>query len=253
MKVSIITPAYNCEKFIEKCILSVKEQDYQDVEHVIVNDGSTDNTENIIKKYVGSYPVKWINQKNHGIAYTMNKGFEIATGDIYAWLDADNYYNKDTVSEVMKVFDKYSDIDIVYGNIEFVDANGKKTGTHKPPPNISFNKALIHTTGAIPLQPAVFFKKEIYIKTGGFDNHYRIAGDYEFWLNVLKENPKIFYIDKTFGSYTLVNSGASQSLKGVINGLKETYSIAKKYNQPLYGKILLLFKYLKGFLGRFFK
>jgi glycosyltransferase involved in cell wall biosynthesis len=253
MKVSIITPAYNCAEFLEKCILSVKEQDYHDIEHVIINDGSTDGTEHIIKKYEGSYPMIWAFQENHGIAYAMNKGFEMASGDILAWLDADNYYHANIIREVVKIFEENPNVDIVYGNIDFVDIAHKKIGTHKPPSNISFKNALIHTTGAIPLQPAVFFKKERYLKATGFDTRYRIAGDYEFWLNVLKENPRLMYIDKTFGSYTLVTSGASQSFKGVINGFKEVYTIAKEYHQPLYGKMMLFGKYSRGFLGKFLK
>ena len=253
MKVSIITPAYNCEKFIEKCILSVKNQDYKNIEHIIINDGSKDNTENIIKENKDTCPITLINQENHGIAYTMNKGFNSATGEIFAWLDADNYYNNGTVKDIVEIFEKNPSVDIVYGNIDFVDTAGKIIGTHKPPNNISFKKALIHTTGAIPLQPAVFFKKKIFTDTGGFKTDYRIAGDYEFWLNVLNKNPKLLYIDKIFGSYTLVTSGASQSYKGVINGFKEVYKIAKKYDQPLYGKIILTIKYLKGFAGKLLK
>ncbi len=248
MKISIITPAYNCEKFIEKCILSVQEQDNRDIEHIIINDGSKDGTENIIKTYAAESSIKWVAQDNHGIAYTMNKGFEIAGGDIYAWLDADNYYQKGIINEIVDLFEHHPDIDIIYGNIEFVDLTGNHKGTHKPPTDISFKKALLHTTGAIPLQPAVFFRKRVYPQPG-FNTGYRIAGDYEFWLKVLQKNPRLMYIDKTIGFYTLIQSGASQSFKGIRNGYKEVLTITKMYHQPLYGRIILLCKYIKGFLG----
>ncbi len=253
MKISIVTPAYNCEAFLEKCILSVKEQTYRDIEHIIVNDGSTDGTERIMKKYEGSYNMRWVSQENHGIAYTMNKGFSLATGDVFAWLDADNYYRAGILDEVAKAFKENPAVDIVYGNIDFVDTAGNKIGGHKPPEDITFKKALIRTTGAIPLQPAVFFKREIYSKTSGFDTRYRIAGDYDFWLQALENDPKLSYLDTTFGSYTLVTTGVSQSWKGVVNGFKEVYDIARRYHQPLYGKMMLFGKYAKGFLGKFVK
>ena len=253
MKVSIITPAYNCEKFIEACMLSVKNQDYRNIEHIIVNDGSKDGTETVIQKYIGSYNVKLIRQTNHGVAHAMNTGFQSATGDVLAWLDADNYYSENIVSEIVSIFEKDQGIDVVYGNIDFVDASQKKIGYHKPPADISFKKALIYTTGYIPLQPAVFFKKEVFTKTGGFDTRYRISGDYEFWLHALKENPRLFYYDKTFGSYTIVMSGISQSFKGVKNSLKEMLLIGKAYGQTPYGKMMLILKYSKGFVGRYIK
>ncbi|MDR3558455.1 MAG: glycosyltransferase family 2 protein [Candidatus Pacebacteria bacterium] len=253
MKVSIITPAYNCAAFLEKCILSVKDQRCPDIEHIIVNDGSTDGTEEIIQRYEGSYGMKHFFQKNQGIACAMNKGFEAATGDVFAWLDADNFYRAGIVDEAVKALEENPDIDIVYGNIDFVDTSGKKTGAHKPPSDISFKKALVRTTGAIPLQPAVFFKRGVYRKTAGFDTRYRVAGDYDFWLQALKTGPKLLYLDTTFGSYTLVESGASQSWKGVMNGFREVYTVAERYHQPLYGKMMLTAKYAKGFLGKFVK
>jgi glycosyltransferase involved in cell wall biosynthesis len=253
MKVSIITPTYNSAQYIEECILSVKNQNYKEIEHIVTDGKSTDGTVNILKRYENTYAIKYKTEKDAGIADGMNKGFRMASGDIFAWLDADNYYNENVIGGVVETFQNNPDVDIVYGNIDFVDTAHKKIGTHKPPSDITFKKALVRTTGAIPLQPAVFFKKEIYLKTGGFDTKYKVAGDYEFWLNVLKENPRLLYIDKTFGSYTIVTDASSQSFKGIINGFKEVRDTAKKYHQPFYGKILLYIKYSRGFLGKLIK
>lgn len=249
MKVSIITPAYNCEKFIEACILSVKNQDYKDIEHIIINDGSTDSTETIIRKHLGTYNVRLLSQENMGITKTMNNGFAKASGEIFAWLDADNYYKPDAIRTVLDIFTKNPNVDVVYGNILFEYYQSKKTAIYRPPNTIDFNKALIRTTGAIPLQPAVFFTKKLFDATGGFDSRFKIAGDYDFWMKAMKLCPKIVYCNKVFGIYTIMPSGISQSTKGIIYSLREVRSICRRYNQPLYAIIYTYFKYLKGCLG----
>ena len=253
MRVSIITPAYNCAHFIDKCVSSVKNQTYKDIEHVIINDGSKDNTFETAKKYEKEYNLKLLTQDNHGIAYSMTRGFKEASGDIFAWIDADNYYDTEIIDEVIKIFEKDSSIDIAYGNIDNVDESGKMIFTYKPPHDISFEKALIYTTGAIPQQPAVFFKRKIFEKIGSFDSKYKIAGDYDFWLKALIDKPKLFYYDKSFGYYLRVRSGISQNARGTIRGYKEMLDVCKKYKQPLYGKIMMFIKYAKGYLGSFIK
>jgi len=248
MKVSIVTPAYNAATLIEKCIASVKNQTYKDIEHLIVNDGSKDNTLEFIKKAESKYNLKCLDQKNHGIAYSMTRGFEEASGDIFAWIDADNYYNLDTIEKVVNIFKKDPTTDIIYGNVDVVDENGKLINTYKPPEDISFEKALIYTTGAIPVQPAVFFQRKIYKKVGGFDSKYRIAGDYDFWLKILKEKPKICYLDVSLGNYLRDKKAISQSLRGIREGYKEMVDICSKYDQPMRGKITMFFKYARGYL-----
>lgn len=253
MKVSIVTPAYNCTHFIEKCILSVKNQTYKNIEHIIINDGSKDNTLDVIKKYDKQYNLRWLDQENKGIAFSMTRGFKEANGDIFAWIDADNYYNLDIVNEVVKIFENNPALDIVYGNVDVIDEVKKRSHTYYPPKDISFEKALIYSTGAIPVQPAVFFKKEIFKKIGGFDSKYRIAGDYDFWLKVLKEKPNIFYFNKSFGSYLKDERGISQSVSGIVRGYKEMIDVCKKYKQPMHGKMMMFIKYFKGYVGSFIK
>lgn len=91
-KISIITPVYNGEEYIEKCILSIKKQNYQNYEHIIVDGGSTDSTLEIAKKYEGTYPLKIISEKDNGMYDAIAKGFSMADGEIFAWLNADDTY-----------------------------------------------------------------------------------------------------------------------------------------------------------------
>lgn len=91
-KISIVTPVFNGEEYIEKCILSVKNQNYGNYEHIIVDGGSTDNTLDIIKKYEKEYPVRVISEKDDGMYDAIAKGFSVATGEIFAWLNSDDVY-----------------------------------------------------------------------------------------------------------------------------------------------------------------
>ena len=248
MKFSIVTPAYNAETFIEKCLTSIRDQTYSDFEYIVVNDGSVDGTEQIVKKFANTFELKLISQPNSGIASAMNAGFDSASGDILAWLDADNYYTLDALKTAAREFINDPSLDILYGDIEFDFSNGRKKG-YSPPHDISFKKALIDTTGAIPLQPAVFFKRHLYSETGGFNSAYRVAGDYDFWLKALERIPKLKYLPYTFGIYTIISSGASQSSRGIINSFKEVYNIASQHKQPAIGKIKMCFKFGKGFIA----
>ncbi|MEA4910590.1 hypothetical protein SDC9_07925 [bioreactor metagenome] len=250
--ISIITPCFNSENTIERCILSVKNQkDCFNIEHIIIDGKSKDKTLEIIKKYESTYGMKWVSEKDSGIAEAMNKGFALAEGEYVAWLDADNYYPNDICSFISDKIKRNPEVDIFCGYIEFISKHKKKQFGSNPP--FSFKKALMKNTGSIPLQPGVFFKKKLWNDVSGFNTKYKIAGDYDFWLKVLKMNPEIDYSEKVFGYYLKEDMGASQSLKGITNGLKEMISIGSKYKQPFFGKISLVFKYVTGLFSFYFK
>ncbi len=244
--ISIITPAFRSASTLEECLLSVKNQgDF--IEHIVIDGGSSDGTIELLKKYENSYNLKWLSEPDKGITDAMNKGFNLAQGEIVAWLDADNYYQPGIISEVANIF-VTNNSDIVYGNINFIDKYGQIKNVYSPPNNISLAVALQKNSGGIPAQPGTFFKRDLYQKVKGFDLSYKVAGDVEFWMKVLKTEPKLYYYNKIIGSYRLEESGASQSLKGVFKGLKEMLKIYKQYNQPLLGRLLLIKKYLGGYL-----
>lgn len=254
-KISIIIPTYNRANLLPIAIRSVVDQTYQNWELIIVDDGSIDNTKEVVTAF--SEPrIKYYYQKNAGVASAMNTGFQNANGDYFAWLDSDNYYNTDTFQKVIETFEKDSSIetsiDVVYGNVELTD--GKKiVKTFKPRPLINYKTVLLHTSGSVPVQPAVFFKGHYFSDVNGFNTAYRIAGDIDFWVKVLKLRPNLKYIDQTFGYYLIDDKAISQGLRGIKNGLKEMHVIFKGHNQPLYGKFLLNKKYATGYVWTLIK
>lgn len=250
--ISIITAVYNGADYIEENILSIKNQNYPNIEHIIIDGGSTDGTVDIIKKYHNTYNLKWISEKDAGVYDAFNKGFRMATGEIYAWLDGDNYFQIGIIKKVVDILKENDEIDIVHGDVEIVSNNGKHIRVYRAP-NVSFKNALLKNTGAIPLQPSAFLRREVYREIGEFNVNYRIAADYEFWLRVLKNNPRIYCLHIIFGSYRRGNEAVSQSFRGVLSGYREMLIIGDIYGQPLYAKIFLFFKYSLGLMSAFVK
>jgi glycosyltransferase involved in cell wall biosynthesis len=245
--ISIVTPTLNSEEVISKALESVSSQKGVSFEHIVVDGGSKDGTVSVLKEYCKQYPIKWISEKDDGIASAMNKGFAMAAGDVFAWLDADNRFEPGIFETVGDMFKADNDLDIVYGNIKIVGRN--KISDYIPPSNINFHVSLMKTTGGIPPQPGVFFRKRVFIAAGGFDPKYKIAIDADFWMRVLKADPKIKYLNKTFGYLYRGLDARSQSLRGFRAGFKEVYEISDRHGQTVGGKVLLAGKYAMGFVN----
>jgi len=124
-KISIVTPNYNYENYIAETIESVLAQNYPYFEHIIVDDGSTDNSVEVIKKYVEKYPdkIKLIQQENAGQTPAINRGLAEVSGDIVVWINSDDYFLPNAFNLVVDEFNKNDSIDIVYGNVNVVDYN----------------------------------------------------------------------------------------------------------------------------------
>lgn len=183
MKVSIITVCFNSELTIKETINSVINQTYNDIEYIIIDGKSTDNTLNIIKKYSNRVNVL-ISEKDDGLYHAMNKGVSLATGDVIGILNSDDlFYSKNTIKNVLKYFIEDEKIKILYGNIIFFNSlTGKVTRFWK---SKSYYKSFFEH-GNIPPHPSVFIKKEIYSKNK-FNTNFKIAADYEFLLRLLKK------------------------------------------------------------------
>ena len=191
MKISIITACYNSAATIGDTLQSVSMQDFKDIEHIIVDGASTDNTIEI----TGYFPhvAKIVSEKDKGIYDAMNKGIALATGDVIGILNSDDVYtDRHVISKVMKEFEK-DHTDVVYADLQYV----KYEDLHKVTRTWhsgSFSKRKFYY-GWMPPHPTFFVRREVYEKIGAFNLSLRSAADYEFMLRVLlKNNFKARYI-----------------------------------------------------------
>ena len=185
MKVSLITATYNSENFLEECIVSVINQRYKNIEHIIVDGNSTDNTLGIIKKYE-PHIAKWTSKSDRGMYDAINKGIAMATGDIIGILNSDDILvAEDVIETIVKTFEE-NDVDTVYGDLEYVAAadTNKIIRIWKGRPY----KRSRFKYGWMPAHPTFYIKKSLVEKYGFYENHYYTAADYEFMARYLYKN-----------------------------------------------------------------
>jgi glycosyltransferase involved in cell wall biosynthesis len=223
--VSIVTPSYNQGKFIEYAILSVKNQSYPNIEHIIVDGKSTDNTLDIIKKYEGKYNLRWISEPDDGQSDAINKGFKMAKGEIIGWINSDDaYFSKNTISEVVNFFDIRSGSQIVYGDIILINAENEIIRINPSVPFFRYESLKIYS---IPSQPAVFFKRYIIDKYS-LDISLTYGMDYDFWLKIGREN-KFFYIKRILSCFRLHDCSKSVSKCNEMDS--EIAAVAERYRK----------------------
>jgi glycosyltransferase involved in cell wall biosynthesis len=201
MKYSIVTPVYNGEKYIHETIKSViyQEGDF-DIEYIIVDGNSSDKTIEIIKEYeekiknnaflikCNGVKLKWISEKDKGMYNAINKGFDIATGEIYAWINSDDKYLPKAFETMKNVFEKYKDIDWVKGRTVFIDRDAKVTNTS---PCFIFNREWISRGiygryAYFIHQDSVFWRSKLWNQSGKINTSLKYAGDYDLWCKFAK-------------------------------------------------------------------
>jgi len=195
--VSIVTPSLNKGRFIEETVLSIKNQTYPRIEHVVIDGGSTDETLDILRKYTDS--LVWISEPDKGQYDASNKGLRMAKGEILGWLMADDTYMPQAVETAVKFLIENPDVALVYGKCPFIDEKGKVIREF---PSEPFDLSrLVRGPNTIP-SPTVFFRKHIVDEVGYFDTNLYMSADYDLFIRIgLKF--RIAYIPKPLATYRL--------------------------------------------------
>jgi glycosyltransferase involved in cell wall biosynthesis len=243
LKISIVTPSYNQGQFIEQTIKSVLNQDYKNYEHIIIDGGSTDNTIDILKKYKH---LIWISEKDAGQSNAINKGFSMAKGEIFAWLNSDDYYEENIFKSIATYFKEHKECNFLYGNITYVDKNGKSVAEIRGE-EITFESLLKNPD--LIRQPSFFWRKENFVDNGGLDESLDLVMDYDLFLKFTKSQ-KPGYINKYLSYYRFYDE-----TKTNVNRKKqatELYKVMKRYSARIsLGMYWFLFKRYFGLFDLF--
>ncbi|MCL2596431.1 MAG: glycosyltransferase [Paludibacter sp.] len=239
MKISIITIVYNNADFIEECIQSVLNQDFENIEYIVIDGGSTDGTRQIIEKYYDKIAF-YISEKDNGLYSALNKGITHSTGDIIGILHSDDvFFEKNTLSEIARTFEK-TNADLVYANGQYVDEQDINKVKRIYPAKV-FKKYYLKF-GWIPLHTTIYVKRKIFEKYRLYDENYSIASDYDISLRwFFTDEIKKVFLDKWVVKMRLGGKSTSMNLQKRKSA--EDLKIIKKYK--LWGRFTLFFKIVR--------
>lgn len=252
MKISIITATYNSAKTLQDTLNSVLRQDYCDIEHIIVDGGSTDSTVGMIREYAAAttrHTVRWVTEKDRGIYDAMNKGIAMATGDVVGILNSDDYFTAGDV--VSKLAEPFSDtaLDAVYGDIHFIH-DGEPDKITRYYSSRIFSPFWVRF-GFMPAHPSLYVRREVYDRVGPYKLDYKIGADFEMIVRMFCVHKiKAQYLKMDF--VTMRNGGASTNGVRSHRLLLQEDTRACRENGIYSNQFLIALKYLyKVFEFRF--
>ncbi len=236
-KISLITVSFNAGSHIAETISSVKSQSYDNLEYIVVDGGSTDETIDIIKKN-NNFITRWISEPDRGIYHAMNKGIAMSSGDIIGFLNADDILvSPDALSNVAQQFQN-KEIDAIHGDLVFFDEDPSK-----PVRKWEFIENGSFFKGWHPAHPTFYVRRSCYEKYGGYDETLKLSSDFELMLRFIEvQKISIKYLPKEIVKMR-IGGATTGSIKNMVRGLKETRK-AFLINNLHYPLLYPLYRYL---------
>ena len=229
LKISIITPSYNQGQYLEETIQSVLDQKYPNLEYIIMDGGSTDNSVEIIKKYE-SQLAHWESKSDGGQSDAINKGFNMASGDILAWLNSDDYYTPYTLHQVSDLFTR-DDLKIVFGECALYH---EKSGKVKDSKVFEFSKSHNIELSDFLIQPSSFWTKKTWELVGDLDEKLTYTFDWEWYIRAKRAGVHFQAVDKTWSVYRYHEQHKTGT--GGCQREEELASIYSHYHSELLGQ-----------------
>ena len=240
-RISIVTPSFNQGSFIAETIESVLAQNYSNLEHIVMDGGSTDNTLEILKRYSH---LRVISEPDNGQSDAINKGFRLATGKIWGFLNSDDTLLPGALKQVAKEIDPKNGKHIVMGRCRFIDDNGVFFGIEHPSHFESHCRLLKVWKGHMVPQPAVFWTPEVWQECGGLDESLKFHMDYDLFCRFSRKY-RFYFIDKVLATYRLQIESKTQQWSE-IDRLEDSIRLSKRYwGSPfsiMYWQLLLSLK-----------
>ncbi len=244
MQVSLITCTNNSEKTIKSCCQSIYSQSYDNIEHIVIDKNSHDQTIAIVKQYQNKN-TKIYYQKGLGIYNALNEGMRLCNGNIVGILHSDDeFVDKDTISNIASKFIE-KNLDILFSNVYYTEKKNtnniirdwKSNFIEGIQSNNFLNKKI--TNGWMPPHPSIFFKKDILSKIGYFDENFKISSDYDFIIRLFKEKDvRIFFLNK----YTIkmrIGGVSNKNINNILIKMSEDFKIMKKFKFSAIKTLLL--------------
>lgn len=224
--VSVITTSYNSASTIHDTIESVNSQSYTNIEHILIDGLSSDETVQIFSRD-SQYKSSIVSEKDRGIYHAMNKGIKLAKGEVIFILNSDDvFFDSSVVQDCVKLFENHPSIDLIYGSIQIVDkVDLKKIKRVWNPEKFTLNS---FRKSWHPPHPGVVVRRRIYQRIGGFDENFKIASDYDWLLSAFE----VYKVKTELIARVIVSQregGSSMSLKGKLIGNMEVWRSVKKH------------------------
>ena len=208
MKISIVTPSFNQGAYLEATLRSLLSQDYPDLELIVIDGGSTDQSVEIIRRYE-SHLSHWESEPDRGQSHALNKGFAHVHGDIWTWLNSDDLFEDGVLHRIAGLFQEHPDVGVVYGDCLYVAQDGETVVEAFPGEPYSRLRHLAHRFIA---QPSCFFRMSMVPPAVREDLQYCM--DYDLWLRLAGRGVKFHYVPAVFSRYRLHDQ--SKSVSGLV-------------------------------------
>ncbi len=228
LKVSIVTPSFNQAKYLRRTIESVLKQDYTNLEYIIIDGGSTDGSIEIIKEYADKLAF-WVSEPDKGQSDAINKGWRVASGQIFSWLNSDDMLSKNIIEDIVIHFNDDEKIGIVHGDAELIDKNDNIIGVFRGK-RTNYHEMLIYQQKHVP-QPSSFYRSEIVKKVKYIDDSLELSMDFDLLLKISKSS-KMYYLPMVISKFRIHSETKSHNY--IEAHWQESLKIIKQYRGSLH-------------------
>ena len=202
MKISIITPSWNQGRFFRRCLESIRVTPGVAVEHIVLDNCSTDNTRDLLAEFAArddGVERHFIIEKDDGQTRAINDGLRMATGDVVCWLNTDEWYAEDTLTKVTQHFIASPTTDFLYGNCTFVDSGGNVLKVRR---SLPFNPSMLLYYGCYISSASAFVRRRVVDEGHLLDPNFRVAMDYEWYVRLATLGYKFAHIPDALAFFT---------------------------------------------------
>lgn len=227
-KITVVTPVYNGEKYIEKTMQSIYSQKYPNLEHIVIDGGSTDSTIDLVNNFKECISY-FVSEKDNGIYDALNKGFEKSSGEIMCWLNSDDLFHPESLWQVAEIFNRFPEVEWITGSPTNFDQKGI---CREVIPQRKWSVYQYLTGDYFTIQQeSVFWRRSLWEKSGGYINDkLRLAGDFELWLRFFRTKTKLYSCTLPLGGFrrhsslqlSAAGNDYSLEVKNIMNSIKLT-------------------------------